>query len=340
MKMRSILLSLLFGLFVVSFASTNALAADKKAAAKAKAATKAKPKPPVSPWKLNLKLGFNGSMAHSYAVPGVDNGFTIGLDLQLNGGAIYKKDQHKWETTLKVLHTQTKTPAVEFFVKTADELNFLTMYSYQFKGQKEASFFTAFSLNTALLPSEYVVSEDKDLIKKGTTEALGKSERTKPFRLTDSFNPTVMQLKAGILVEPLQDKMFEVDMKFSATGQQIIASGFAVEDDDATAQIDLKPLENSSQVGLQFRLEVKGQVNKRVSYEFYADLFYPVLSTLTPDNLQGFDLLNTDISFKVTLSMAAWASINYVFRAQRLPLLSENWQVTNNLVLSLKANIL
>jgi hypothetical protein len=66
---------------------------------------------------------------------------------------------------------------------------------------------------------------------------------------------------------------------------------------------------------------------------------FPMYTSIDTD-LTGFDLLNTDLSFKVGLKMSKWASLDYVFSAKRVPVMVDQWQIVNNLVLSITANIL
>ena len=92
-------------------------------------------------------------------------------------------------------------------------------------------------------------------------------------------------------------------------------------------------------MGLQLETELGGKLNKRVAYAFRVELMIPFYTSVDTE-LTGFDLLNTELSFKVGLKMSKWASLDYVFSARRYPIIVDQWQVVNNLVLSLTADIL
>ena len=102
---------------------------------------------------------------------------------------------------------------------------------------------------------------------------------------------------------------------------------------------DLKQLENFQQFGLQLETELTGKIKKELIYAFRVELMYPLYTSIDTE-LSGFDLLNTDISFKLGLKLGKWASLDYLFGAKRLPLIVDQWQLVNNLVLSITANIL
>ncbi|MEM1009664.1 MAG: hypothetical protein AAGJ35_11740, partial [Myxococcota bacterium] len=121
--------------------------------------------------------------------------------------------------------------------------------------------------------------------------------------------------------------------------QQTWATGFVLQDDPTTTRLDFKALRDFVQLGTEFKVMFSGKVKKFVSYAFFANFMMPFFTNV-PTQLQGFDLLNADIQLKIGFDLAKWASLNYLFRALRVPLLTTNWQVTNNLVLTFTTNLL
>ena len=118
------------------------------------------------------------------------------------------------------------------------------------------------------------------------------------------------------------------------------AQGLAVNDDQATLELELAELQDYQQFGLQLEAEVAGKLAKQLVYAFRLELMYPFVTSVDTGDLRGFDLLNAELSFKVGLKISKWASLDYVFAAKRAPMIVNQWQIINNLVFSVTANIL
>ena len=309
-----------------------------------KGAAKVKPKAPQGPadgWYPNLKVGFTTSMVHNHNLPGVDNGLNLSLGLVIDGGLLFLKGQHSWDSTMKIIHTQSKTPTLEPFVKTSDSFDLKTTYDFKFKRPAFLSVFATLQVNTPLFQGDLITRADTVISRlnaDGTTSTHFATKNVR-FRLTPSFSPLVFKQMAGVSVKPSRDPIASMDIKFSFTGQEVWADGYSVADDATTPQLEIKALRDYQQAGFQLDILLSGKLNNRVTYSFHAELMYPLMTSIDT-NLRGFDLLNAEISFKVGIKISSWASLNYVYSAKRMPLIVNQWQVTNNLVLSLTANIL
>jgi hypothetical protein len=307
-----------------------------------KAAAKKKKKKVVrkNGWFPKLGIGVNVLFNHSLSVPGVDDGLTFSLGLVLNGELLMIHDHHEWKTTLKGVHTQTKTPNIEPLVKTADNVDLRSFYTYRFKGPARIGLFAGLQLNLSLLPGFLVTAADTQLVLiDGTNRERKIAVKNDPFALTPAISPLIFKQKMGVETMPYKDKFATLEIRVNAAAQEVWASGFVVQDDATTTDLELVRLRDYQQFGVELETKVHGNINKRISYQFEAELMYPIITSIDTD-LQGFDLLNADLSLKVSLKLAKWASLDYVFSAKLIPLLSRNWQVTNNLVLSLKADFL
>ena len=75
-------------------------------------------------WQLKLGVGATGSLNHSSKVVGQADGSTVQLGGILNGGATLIGGPHEWENTLAYKFTQTRTPQLDEFLKSADDLDF------------------------------------------------------------------------------------------------------------------------------------------------------------------------------------------------------------------------
>ncbi|MCA9538175.1 MAG: hypothetical protein KC620_04775, partial [Myxococcales bacterium] len=73
-----------------------------------------------------------------------------------------------------------------------------------------------------------------------------------------------------------------------------------------------------------------------VLYPFYSD----PEANLNGTPLEGAELINAEVSAKVSAKITNWASLDYVFSARYLPLIVDEWQVQNGLLVSAAFNLL
>ncbi len=293
-------------------------------------------------WFPKLKLGANLSLAQAANVPGVDDGLALSIGIVINGELLYLNGSHEWKTELIAIHTQTKTPTIEPFIKTADNLNLKSFYTYRFKGKYGVGIFGGLQLSTAIFPTNLVVAKDTPVVNvtaDGTKETPRTLKANTAEQLTGAFAPMVLKQKLGITARPFKDKVATLDVKLSFAGQEVFAKGRTVQDDAATPELELRILQDYLQAGAELNISIAGSLHKRIVYAFNADFMLPFVTSI-PTQLTGFQLLDANISFKVGVKLAKWASIDYVFRALRMPLLTDKWQVSNNLVLSITADFI
>ena len=66
------------------------------------------------------------------------------------------------------------------------------------------------------------------------------------------------------------------------------------------------------------------------------ELMYPFWTSIEAP-VKGFDLMNLDLQFKLTVQLASWATLSYVFSAKRVPMLVDRWQISNQMALGFTA---
>lgn len=299
-----------------------------------------KPEKPKDGWFPKLSLGVNIALSSSDNVPGVDNGITFSLGGVLNGGLLMRFGRHKWESSLKIVHTQTKTPQLEPFIKTADNFDFKSAYSYQFVDSIKFGVRAGVSVTTQLFPGYFIpaTAVDVTLLNVDTTQVQRSLQKEEAFQLTLPFSPLTFGQSVGFVAEPYRNKYTELDIELNVSAEQTWAAGYVLQDDATTPRLEFKQLRDYTQIGGELKISFEGKIDKFLNYSFYTKLMMPFFTSV-PTELQGFELLNADVQFKVSLTLSKWAALNYVFRAQRTPLLTEKWQVSNNLVLSFTADI-
>ena len=79
-------------------------------------------------WTPKLKLKSNISIGSSQSVVGQVDGDSTTLGVSLDSGLDYKSGQNEWRQELKYSGATTRTPSLPRYVKSADELNYLSTY--------------------------------------------------------------------------------------------------------------------------------------------------------------------------------------------------------------------
>ncbi len=89
------------------------------------------PSGPKQGFNYTLSLGVTGSLLHSLSVVGQPDGLTLQLGGVLNGGVLYLRKNHSWETKLNIQNAWTLTPALPNTpIKSADRVDLSTQYTY------------------------------------------------------------------------------------------------------------------------------------------------------------------------------------------------------------------
>lgn len=314
-------------------------------------------------WETALELGFNASVADSSSVVGATDGTTVQLGLTLKGGAILQVGQHEWLTSLAISLTQTRTPTVPVFVKSTDLTELKSAYLYSIESVPWLGPFARFRLTTQLFQGDLARAARVRLVGVPEADTFQEPVDGEPwrFKLTSAFEPLVLRESAGAFARPFKSDTFSLTMSLGAGAQQVRTSGgYAVTDDPATSAaaddpetpedeavtdtIELSPLADSTQVGAELEVEVTGKFTDRVAYSATANVLYPFYSdpevAVDGKALEGLDLTNVDLTAKVSFKLAKWASVDYLFSAKLQPLVIDEWQVRNSLLLNAAFNIL
>ncbi|MFN3199648.1 MAG: DUF3078 domain-containing protein [Bradymonadia bacterium] len=293
-------------------------------------------------WKFRLEVGSNISVNSSSNVVGAVDGTTYQVGLLINGEASLKSGQHEWNNKLALNHQQTKTPSIDPFVKTADNLEITSMYLYRLESIDWLGPFARGRLQTQALNGYLIRGEQVDVVGDVNQADLGPGRRIK---LTSAFEPMLLRESAGLFGRPVDEKSIRFTATLGAGAQQIVSQGgFAITDETDAAdgndkQITVTEIESTNQVGAEIEAEATGALTEQVSYTLSANLLYPIITSVDTD-LEGAELLNTELNAKLAVKLSKWASLDYVLQARRIPLIVRDWQVTNGLLLSATFNVL
>lgn len=294
-------------------------------------------------WHKSLKAGFSFAFAQNQGVVGIPDGITIALGLQLNGKLLYRKGGHEWVSTLNIVHTESKIPNIDPFIKAADQFDLMSLYQYRFKPRiKWLGVFAGLRVVTPLLPGNYVPQEDQPLLLHylDGTAVPDVATGQKRYRLTRSFAPLVFRQFLGALAKPLEKDWLDVDVRLGLGSREVwTRQGFVVKNDDTTPELDLVQMQDYVEGGVELQLALTGHAfGKLLSYGLNVDVMFPFANNAETD-LKGAELINTEIKAVLGIKVFSWASLNYTLSVVRAPLIVDEWQVVNSLMLSITANI-
>lgn len=286
-------------------------------------------------WTRSLDLNFNGSFSHSDHVVGAPDGSTVQLGIVLGGDANLVREKHEWENELELQHSQSRSPALDRFIKSIDQLNIQTTYLYHLDSPDWFGPFARASLSTSVLEGYEVRAADTNVDRiadDGTvTNEVVLAEAD--IALTDPFEPMLLKQTLGVFADPVREEDIQLRTKAGLGLQEIVVrDGYAVTGEDAGV-LTLTQLRGANEVGAEAELDLTGKSGENVTYEATLNFFYPVASS-SDIEFDGLDALNTALTGKVSVKLSGWASLDYVVGVKRLPMILDEWQVSNGLILT------
>ena len=282
----------------------------------------------------------------------------------INGGLDFMSEsrEHEWLNGLKLQLGFTRTEETQKVVKSLDTIDFKTSYLYHLPPVKWLGPFVSFRLSTAMLPGYAVKSTDTNVLRLEKDDVIGATDGGSPtlndevltasneqvetvrahdkIELTDAFAPLTLKEAAGIFAVPINKENMRLDIRAGfGAWETFVRDGFTVADNEDTADyFELRRMQDSVQLGPELGLGFTGMVDKNVNYAFTAVFMQPVYHNADTD-LEGFELLNMEFEALLGVKLAEWISIDYAFKAVKQPLLVEDWQIQNNLLVSIGFDI-
>lgn len=301
-----------------------------------------------SGWYPKLRIGGSASINNNNNVDGVTDGtaFTFGLYVKANVDYVY--NWFEWQNKLEIEHQQTKLPTIEDFAKTADKFDFQTLGLFRIPQADWLGPFVRLRLQTSLFPGYYITDKDTKVryyqydtkIDEKTDEKFSRPSREvaaqESIKLSGAFEPLLVSEAVGLLVNPYESDMLNVNVKVGAAGQHLIAdSGYvSFDDDDDDDYYDVRALIDTHSVGVEGELELGGIFVDYVNWSLIGRIYYPCAIN-DAQGLSGADLIHADINVKISVIIAQWASVDYAVIAKRAPFVTTDWQVTNTLLFTL-----
>jgi hypothetical protein len=293
-------------------------------------------------WYPRLTVGAATALAHNYQTPGVVSGLNFNLTAIIRGKLTLVHKQLRWITRLDLVNSHAKTPVVKPLLKTADLLDVDTRLVYRMTGKMDkVILYAGLALTAPLFGGDLVPAADTDLVltRTDSTQVTALARADHRFHLTRPFTPLFFKQLIGSGANAYESALATLGLYLGLTTQQIWASGWTPADVDTTPELELAALRNYQQLGVATGFTLRGQVHERLTYALLADFTYP-LYTSVETSLRGFDLMDIDLSFKLSLKVAKWVSVDYLISAKRLPIIVNQWQVVNNLMVVITADVM
>lgn len=294
-------------------------------------------------WHFGLAVGASLSFGDSRAVVGQQDGSTLTGSLTLDGSVQMIRNAHEWRTTLHLTETVTRTPSIDEFIKAADVLRIESTYYFLVTDAPPFGPFARATAETALFGNSDVRGEENiyAILPLGATER----ELTGPLSrlfLTDAFSPLTLKQSVGAFVRPLSSAAAALNLRLGVGARELFADGqLAVSDDADTAEIEVNELQSYTQAGGEVALDFSGAVaDGTVTYSATAEMMTPFYDSIDDDAFSAFEATNYELGAALGFRLTSWASLDYRFTARKLPRLVDDWQISNNLLLTFSHTIL
>ncbi len=264
-------------------------------------------------------VGWNPSLAVSGSFNLVDNSNVVGqvegssmlVGFGAIGGADYINGKSVVRLELTINEGFAKTPVVDRFLKTNDELAVSSTYNYFLtkvmggfgRAKVSTSLFTARAITAD--PETYTILPSGI---GGTPENVTSSE----LKVASAFKPFTLTESIGAFAQPITGKDLTLRLRGGVGGRHTFASDvFVQNDDDTTPAIEMQELSNVHQAGLELFAGIEGKVQEdRVSYALGASALLPVLNNDDFDR-SATDLARLAIEASATVSVFEWMGLTY-----------------------------
>jgi hypothetical protein len=141
---------------------------------------------------------------------------------------------------------------------------------------------------------------------------------------------------AGLFAKPIEKPAFTADVRLGfGAWETRVRDGFAVKG-VTDGYLELQQMEDSAEIGAELQIKLSGKHKELITYGARAEFMYPFWDNST-SGLEGGDLLNMEFELLFGVKLAKWISLDYAFKAQKFPLIIDEWQISNNLLLTLTA---
>lgn len=296
----------------------------------------------IEGWNPFLGLTSTLSLVDNSGVVGQVEGFSTLFGLGLLGGADYVKDKSLVRTSLAVNEGFARTPVIDRFVKTNDNVKLEGLYNYFLT--KKAGLYGRLSFATTILNTTDVRGTPTSWV--DATGATPVPLATNAFsqKLASAFKPFTITESVGVFADPINKEELSLSFRVGAGGRHTFAEGVFVNHDDAmTPEIELLRLSDVHQFGAEAFAGASGKVDKsKANYKLGLAVLIPFVNN---DAASRSTLALTRIAFEgnLTYAMNSWLSVVYSLAITRDPQLfpdgKEVLQIQNTMLLTFQMNL-
>jgi hypothetical protein len=290
-------------------------------------------------WTGKVNLGGSGSLGNSSGVVGTADGTTMQIGGMIDSTAEWVGGQHEWLSALKIVHVQSRDTVLKEFIKSSDALDLSTTYTYHLPDIAWLGPYARGRLATQLFPG-YVVQpaafKARFLNSKGLPTTTPDRDVAAKARLdlTTWFEPLILSESAGAFAHPTNSKYLTLKTKLGVGAQHVLMQdGYAVGDDKATPELELKQLQGAHQAGSELDLAAQGELTQLVNWRAGGNFFLPVYSSEGSDDT-GLGRTSINLLAGLSIKLAKWASLDYTFVARKIPLVIDEWQIQHGFLLT------
>jgi hypothetical protein len=284
-------------------------------------------------WHFTIKAGSSFSFNDNRQVVSQPHGFSLTLGMSVEGIIELRRSSHEWRNIIKLAEGVTRTPIIDKFVIAADSFNYETMYLYV--PLKWFGVYVRFVLDTSFFEGIDYRPADVQYVIDGDT---ANPKTAKELKLTDSFLPLTLKQGVGPFFRPVEREPITLEIMLGFGARQTFADDqLALADDDKTEDfIEIKTLQTVKSVGGEGMVKLWGDlVEKRIAYSAGVEVLMPFYNDPEPTTLSGIDLLYVDTNVRFDFKIVEWMSLVYEFKALKDPLIINEWQIQNNLLLTI-----
>ena len=292
-------------------------------------------------WSKKANLGLNLSFASNSNVIGQTDGQTQTYGLNLKGHFDRADLRTEWRNTLSYAGATSKTPTLDRYSKSSDELKIESIYLYSFDSAPTFGPYAKASAQTAVFKGEDIRATPATYV---ITARDGSSQTVvgDSLRLTDGFHPLTTSESVGGFWKAVENEKLKVETRLGFGAQQINAAGqLSVTGSAPGGAVSVNELRNVSQAGLEAAVTAIGKIDDRSGYEVGIESLTPFVSDKeASDDRSAWRLTNVEGRAKLTSNITAWAAFAYDYKLVIQPQLLDKTQQAHMLVLNINYNLL